>query len=385
MKRTVTCAGCGEAYSVDLTRYGGKTIKCKRCQAGIAVPVETDDPDGFDVIEEPQSPAGATAPAPATGRVPPSILQRHRAASHKGAVNVALLQRFEDSRQDIRQAFLAVHGSEEARVPQSVGAIDEALLELERKIAADKTADEIEKFKGLLGRLVAPPFTANLFKEISQNIADQNLFAEAVRVVGVPYEDDEEEDEKQAKQEQLKKNLKKKQEERNAPPKSLLGTFISPISEHFRSVDAKAEEEKRRHARAKLRKAEVVKAAIELLSSAKAGLLDEKKALRQQRDKEIAEHSQRTVGHLSHARELMLSGQLAEATLELQGLLPVAPLKLLDDVLLLLSQCSHLSGNASNTARQIQDAICFGASAPLDMDEDYKDLWAKASAGLPKA
>ncbi len=154
----------------------------------------------------------------------------------------------------------------------------------------------------------------------------------------------------------------------------------------FRSPSqAELDQEKEKNDRKHKRKVEVVKAAIEHLGVAKAKLLDARRALRQKKGTEIAEHSQRTVEHLSHARERMLSGQLAEATLELQGLLPVALLKLLDDVLLLLSQCSHLSGNATNTARQIQDAICFGASAPVGMGEDYDALWAKASAGLPKA
>ena len=152
MNKIVKCPACGEGYNLDLDKYGGKKIKCKKCQGIIAVPTAAEAQDEFEVVEETptaapvriscpnckavlQAQPGVTVacpnckiqmrvpllapqqanPAMATlpSSVPPSILQRNRMASQRGAVNIALLQRNEPSKEEIRRAFLAVHGSED--------------------------------------------------------------------------------------------------------------------------------------------------------------------------------------------------------------------------------------------------------------------------------
>ena len=111
MKKRLTCTGCNEAYDIDLEKYGGKKIKCKKCQAVISVPTAAELSDEFDVVEEPIS----------TQNVPPKtastdVLSRERLPSQRGAVNIALLQRKEESREQVCAAFFQVYGREEDRV-----------------------------------------------------------------------------------------------------------------------------------------------------------------------------------------------------------------------------------------------------------------------------
>ncbi len=364
--KLVKCPACNEAYNLDLDKYGGKKIKCKKCQAVIAVPTTAQAQDEFEVVEDPppqvppvQVPAGA----------PPSILQRHRMASQRGAVNIALLQRNESSREEIRQAFLAVHGSEGSRLPDSIVAIIEAQEELDRKIE-NSPQEKLDWLRDVLARALASDpknvgsnltTSANPLKSffgVGQQLSkdgDEDGFSFALSILGRPV--------------------------REMPAKKV-PTGWDAFKGGLTGKTLKDEEARAGMERAV--KIDTIKAAIDVSESTLKMLLAEKSALQQDMEKVIAEHSQRSGAALGRARGQIQEGKLSEATLVLQDLLKTAPVKLLGQALVALSQCTFQSGNASNAARHMQDAMCFGASAPVNMDEGYNDLWAKASSGLPK-
>jgi hypothetical protein len=370
--KPVKCLACSESYTIDLTKYGGKKIKCKKCQAIMAIPTIAEAQDEFEVVEDAPAPSPSPSPSPpppvrsgpppVPPAVPASILQRHRMASQVGAVNIALLQRGESSREEIREAFLAVHGSKGSRLPDSIIPMIDGIEEIERKQAADASGEVIERLKGLQGRLIAPPPDSfNMFKQVGRARADEEIYNEAVRILGKPIDPDEEEEDER-------------------PKKGLgFGSWGDSMARKFAAnvSGASAEQEKKR-------KIATVKAALDVLEKAQRRLAREKVELDQQMDKEIADHTRKCRVALLRAQQQIQEGNLPEATIALQDLLKTATVELVGQVLVELSKCTYLSGNASNSARHIQDAVCFGASAPVDMDPGYNDLWAKATAGLPK-
>ena len=93
MKKTINCGGCGHEYSFDLTKYGGKKVKCKQCEAIIAVP--SADEDEFEIVE-------AAEPAPPQ----PAVVNRPAASP-----DAAAFKRSEPSRADIRRAVLESLGT----------------------------------------------------------------------------------------------------------------------------------------------------------------------------------------------------------------------------------------------------------------------------------
>jgi len=364
MNKTVKCPACNEAYNLDLDKYGGKKIKCKKCQAVISVPTAAEAQDEFEVVED-ASPQVSIA-------VPPSMLQRHRMASQRGAVNIALLQRNESSREEIRLAFLELHGSESSRLPDSISDVIEAENELDHRIESLPDANALDWMRDVLSRALVyeprdicdrlttpsgPLMSGGVLgmyksilvghtKAVKQGITDEDAFPAAVKI---------------------------------------LGCIVRPMPENGETY---GEDWGIRKARASLIreiKIDTIKAAIEVSKNMKTMLLLEKSELLKEADALIAAHAKECGVELGRARVQIHEGNLAEATLPLQDLLKTAPVKLLGKVLIALSQCTYLSGNASNAARHIQDAICFGASAPVDMDEGYNDLWAKASSGLPRS
>ena len=127
-----------------------------------------------------------------------------------------------------------------------------------------------------------------------------------------------------------------------------------------------------------------IEAAIKRLEDTNLVLKETLAALTQDAAKAKALLAERCRTELSGIREQITSRNFSDASLALQEMLKAAPVAMLGEVLIALSKCTYWSGNASDAARHIQDAICFGASAPVDMDEGYNGLWAKASAGLPK-
>jgi DNA-directed RNA polymerase subunit M/transcription elongation factor TFIIS len=58
-EQSVSCPACKESYNIDLKNYGGKKIKCKKCQAIIDVPRAAVQ-DEFEVVEEAPSPPASS-------------------------------------------------------------------------------------------------------------------------------------------------------------------------------------------------------------------------------------------------------------------------------------------------------------------------------------
>ncbi len=364
MNETVKCPACNEAYNLDLDKYGGKKIKCKKCQAVIFVPTAAEAQDEFEVVED-ASPKVSIA-------VPPSMLQRQRMASQRGAVNIALLQRNETSREEIRLAFLEIHGSEESRLPDSIRVVNEGENELGTRIESLTDTKLLDWMRDVLSRALVydprnicdrlttpsgPLMSGGVFgmykavlvgrtKEVKQGITDEDAFPAAVKI---------------------------------------LGCTVRPMPENNETYGEDWDIRKARASLIREIKIDTIKAALEVAENTKQMLLTEKAELQRERETLVITHAKRCSVELMGARVQLNEGKLAEATLSLQDLVKTAPVKLLGQVLIALSQCTYLSGNASNAARHVQDAICFGASAPVDMDEGYNDLWAKASSGLPRS
>lgn len=75
-RRVVACVTCHESYNLDLTKYGGKKIKCKKCQGIIEVPLAPVD-DEFEVVGEIPVPHNDTAHTPtASGISDPTVAKK---------------------------------------------------------------------------------------------------------------------------------------------------------------------------------------------------------------------------------------------------------------------------------------------------------------------
>lgn len=110
----------------------------------------------------------------------------------------------------------------------------------------------------------------------------------------------------------------------------------------------------------------------------------EKQQMLDQAARAEAKTQARIAEQMNGAMSLLANAQGAEAAELLQSLVKTAPVKSLGLVLVGLSQCAYFTGNSMDSAKNIQDAICFGANSPQGMDPAYNDLWAKAASGLPK-
>jgi len=81
-EKNINCDGCGAEYNLDLDKYGGKKIKCKKCQGVIVVPTTAEADDEFEVVEEA---APATTPVAATkSHVQSEWCREHRLAPAQG-------------------------------------------------------------------------------------------------------------------------------------------------------------------------------------------------------------------------------------------------------------------------------------------------------------
>jgi len=267
-------------------------------------------------------------------------------ASQRGAVNIALLQRNEGSREEIREAFLEVHGSKEARLPNSIVAMIAEETQLDKIIETDHPIAMIECFRKIVAGASAAAANNDYFDLGSSG---EEAYVSAVKIVGNPVDVG------------------------NEQPK---GGFEGALESFFGSVESRKK---------KRRKIATIKAALEVTENMRKMLLSEKTDLNEEMQRVTKEHSKQCRAMMNQAAIQIQAGSLSEATMLLHDLQKNAPIEILGSVLTLLSQCTYLSGNASNAARHIQDAICFGASAPVNMDEGYNDLWAKASSGLPRS
>lgn len=367
MNKTVNCPSCKAGYNLDLDKYGGKKIKCKQCQGIIAVPTTEQAADEFEVVEESASPVTASRMPPSPPippNAPPSILQRNRMASQRGAVNIALLQRNELNRQEIRDAFLDVHGSRAARLPDDVLPLINAEEEIDKQLAEMEVNEKVRWLKDVLARSMAsegsaPSLTSFLAKMGEAGFGNAKVddaYTYALSITGRPI--------RPIPAEQSRSGWE---------------GFTDGLNGKY-TKDLEARKSQIRDI-----KLDTIRAAIEVSENMHTMLMQEKTSIDRDYEKIIVEHSKVSKLGLARARDQVFEDKLSDATITLQELIKTAPTELLGQVLVAMSQCTYLSGNASNAARNIQDAICFGASAPVDMDEGYNDLWAKASFGLPRS
>ena len=132
-------------------------------------------------------------------------------------------------------------------------------------------------------------------------------------------------------------------------------------------------------------KMETVKAAIEylekLINDLQGQVNNATTEVRRAQAAAIQEFHQ----ELDESLAMIHSHEFAKSLALLERLQRTSPVDELSGVLTALSQATFISGNPTQAARHIQEAICFGATAPADMGPDYNSLWAKAAAGLPKS
>jgi len=365
-----------------MEKYSGKKIKCKSCANIISIPVFNPSSDGFEVVTE-TAPTQVVLrnPTPSQQSTSPVQLNRNRASGIRGAVNIALLQRNEPSRESIRNNFLEVNGSEVDRIPDSVIPFIAKNKEINSQIEK-LCLDKIPWLKDVLARALSTN---------SDNSVGENLTASAIPIIsffsGTPN-----------------KLTKSDDEDAYSFALGILGGPIRPIPpaitvkyesmpnlfgfgsnssfSKFQKVQSVGQD---RAAIVRQIKIDTIKAAIEVSETTNNLLISEKESNNCEYDNIIFQHSTLSKQILSTAKDSISNGNLISATESLQTLVRSAPIEMISQVLVCLSQCTYLSGNAANSARHIQDAICFGASAPVNMDSGYNDLWAKANSGLPKS
>ena len=365
---SIPCPACGHAYTLDLSRYGGKKIRCGQCQGIIMVPAAapaSGEPEIIDYADPP-----ASSPAKET-------LHRHRMASQRGAVNIALLQRNEGSREEIRAAFLELHGDESDRIPDSVIAVIQAKSAAEAELEAGKFDEQAQGFQGFVdtwsvaendpsaGRMV---YASNMFSVLTSGTLMSKLYEQAIRLTGgvVPHEP--------------------------LPPivpkmGGLLGSLVTKFAPDAAANVAWAfdsEAAAGTQVQAQLRRLPTFRAAVAVIANMKALVQDRIAAAQKQYDNIVSTHEKKCRQDLKLAEDSLRDGATEQASAVLEDLIKQAPLPLLGRAIAALSKCSYRAGNPSAAARHMQEAMCFGASAPVDMDEAFNDLWAKASAGLPK-
>jgi predicted Zn finger-like uncharacterized protein len=388
MKKNIKCDGCGAEYNLDLDKYGGKKIKCKKCQGVIVVPTTAEADDEFEVVEE-------AAPATTPVAAPQSILHRHRTSSQSGAVNIALLQRSEGSRDEIRNNFLAIHGTEESRI-QGITSLEQERDGLNQRNAEVRTRLQLLNGGGERALELAQEITGQSMEQ------DDDWLAGAVGFLGkamsaispeaqlgrIQKEKDKQKlyHEKQKGMTLLEKMKYKMSDEARED-------LLAGAKEHREGkqpdIDAQhaaknAEREAKVQAEQDAQSA-VVQKAIDIVGQQNTNLETQ---LAEINGKIEAMKSQLVGGSqqkLQAAETMIANGQLPEAVSVVQPLLKEAPVDLVPQVLVTLSKCSFGAGNPTDAARHIQDGICFGAASPAEMGPDYNNLWAKAAAGLPNS
>ena len=377
MKKPIPCPACGNTFEIDLAKYGGKKVKCKQCQAVVAVPTLADLEDDFEVVED-NGPATAVVPKPAVPKPraqTAGVLERSRLGSNKGAVNIALLKRHESSRAEIRNAFLVLNPRPERGSTNAEHALTMATDRLDQLSETRKTFDhlladarnliDVQKVsrgrykagfkKGALQGLFAPlGFQGS---ELDQAADEANRILE---VAGVVDEQQIRHADAVGASEEVKDKLIKG-----------LKTFAKRVAQEMKEHRGNKQK-------------------LDLIRKAHPHLVDQIEEAR----REQAECSQ-AVATERNTQMQALSEQLdaAESALEegafvvslniLRPLLSSCPDQFVPQVLTSISICEYSSGNATSAARHIQDAVCFGVTAPGGVDEGYNDLWAKASNGLP--
>jgi predicted Zn finger-like uncharacterized protein len=362
---SIVCSQCKASYNIDMEKYSGKKIKCKSCSNIISIPVFNQSSDGFEVVAE-TAPTQVVVrhPTPSQQSTSPGLLNRNRASGIRGAVNIALLQRNEPSRESIRNNFLDINGTENDRIPDSVISFIKSNREIDAQIQK-LNLDKLPWLKDVLARAIA----TNSDDHIGENLTTpESIMAQLFTNSG--------------------KLGKSNDEDAYSLSLGILGGPIRPIppavvAKTWRDSFNITSLESQRKSYIRQIKIDTIKAAIDVSETTFKMLLSEKENNDLEYNNIISQHSRLSKQTLISASNSMASGDLMSATNALQNLVKTAPLDIIGQVLVALSQSTYLNGNAANSARHMQDAICFGASAPVNMDDGYNDLWAKASAGLP--
>ena len=391
MKENIKCGGCGAEWDLDLDKYGGKKIKCKQCGDSISVPTAAEADDEFEVVEE-------SAPAP--GSSPQNILQRHRTASQSGAVNIALLQRSEASRDEIRTNFLEIHGTEESR-NRGITSLEQERDGLNQQHAVATSKLQLLNGGGDGAVELAQQETGHRLEQESE--ADRwlseaaGLLSKAVKAVS-PEGQLEKRLEKRVEEKEKKKHYeekvkgmtfleKMKYKMSNEAAKDLLAGAKEVRESKQINIDvekgAKTAEKAAKVQTEQDAKDDVVQKAIDLVEQKNTNLEMQLAEINGKIDAMNSELVGGSQQKLQAAEAMIANGQLSEAVSAIQPLLKEAPVVLVSQVLVSLSKCSFGAGNPTDAARQIQDGICFGAASPVDMGPDYNNLWAKAASGLP--
>lgn len=356
----VSCSACNHTYMLDLAKYGGKKIRCSQCQGIIMVPAQSSAISEPEVLDDGEN----DRPSKPQGH---GTLHRHRMASQRGAVNIALLQRNEDSREEIRTAFLELHGDETDRIPDSVIPVVQAKRAAEAELAEQKIEERIKTFSKVIEEYAAVRGQVGMrsVSDLWTSMQDSNtLYEYALRLVGGPVAPE------------VPPPLPSPAA--SSPPPlggGLLGSLVSRVA---KAMDFEAEFQK------ELQRLPTFQAAKAVLENMRAMLQEKIRAAEQQYEAIIEGHDKKCRQQLRQAEERFREGDVEDAASVLEELQKQSPVPLLGRVLATLSKCAYRAGNQSAAARHMQDAICFGASAPVDADEGFHDLWAKASAGLPK-
>ena len=353
----IPCPACGHAYTLDLSRYGGKKIRCGQCQGIIMVPAAAPANGEPEIIDDADPPANS----PAKG-----TLHRHRMASQRGAVNIALLQRNEGSREEIRAAFLELHGDEADRIPDSIVAVVLDRRAAEADLEAQKFDERAKTLQTFVDTWSVAENDISVGKQICARTFSTShwdkLYEQALLLTGGPVPCE---------------NYIAAESSSTGP---VLGgdLFGSLVSNVMKALDTT------RHVHEQLRRLPTFRAAIAVIANMKAMVQDQIADANKQYDDILGGHEKACRQELKQAEDSLRNGASDQAASILEELIKQAPLPLLGRTIATLSKCSYRAGNLSDAARHMQEAMCFGASAPVDMDEGFNDLWAKASAGLPK-
>lgn len=384
MKKSLACPTCGESYHVDIDKFGGRKIRCKKCPGTISVPKATELDEDFEVVQEEPARPSPPPPAPESVGIPSSVLDRHRTASRQGAVNIALLQRAEKSREVIRENFLALHGSEAMRMAD-VSALQREVVE--------KTASlrQLQQTRSELARSLATGIGLEQAFQAAQDLVDapasgggaSSILASVLTALSSSHKKCSEQlargegllarpfqtfmNEGQAALARFRRSLTREgQAEACAQAAERFGKLAGFVRQKGEAKDAAQRDVIQRAVEALGSAGEKLEAEIRVADVKAKALIDEARMKLRAAE-----------AHIGMAR-------FAEALDILQPLVKTAPVDVLAQVLVALSKCAYQGGNPADAARQIQDAICFGASSPAGMDSDYYGLWAKANAGLPQ-
>lgn len=350
MKAKISCESCRREYDIDLAQYGGKKVKCKQCGVAIAVPVGV-------------SPEPATSTGNGDGKA--SLLLRDRLASKRGAVNIALLQRRESSREEIRQAWFAMYGTAESRLAwaEPLGRVrDDASQSLKEH------QDRIELLKSILARAAAVEPSSGAFAGAQDQILPANpgallggselpeatmAFNIAVQVLGAPVPP-------------------------KPPPPPQKKSFMQSFEDWF---DSKKDHDKANRAReAKL---ETLRLALSKMEAMKQPLAASLASAEARLASEMQARNSDWLGKIAAVRQALAEGRLNDAASAVTSLQRQVPPDVAGAVQAVASEVAYRNGSPMDAARSMQDAICFGVSAPAGMEKEFNDLWAKAAAGLP--